>query len=1090
MVQVVLPQVTTEIVSIDTNINEITQSTKPAPFIVITGDRGPHNKVVPVNSKKQFYKYFGKPNISITGPGHYIVDNVLETMTDKVHVVRASVVDSKKNDDNAKIANAIICSSSQDGQIAPVSAKFNFVNGNKFVYIDHEALVGMNLDTIMLGHSDVYSPIAIVTDTTLLPTQAVLSANYTDASVGSSTSCLYVGVYPYYIRDVENSKNYKITKIQKILVNIMPSRAKRAVEQNFYYQLTIDNVDSSGPWAGKSTINLINRDQARLDELVCQKLMLDQATGKLPSIYAGPTNNTSTIAEGVYVSDGGTANNLYCYVFRSINSLSTGWEAGNIFIKTKTKIAYSFNDVNTDATPTKFLFKQNERYAYILQTKADFNVGSNSQSVMNADIQKFKTKVESLKGKWIYPELKSSDDTIDFYSNALSARQVTDIKVYTINDISDEAKTVFKLLGDWSENTISRTGTNNPYITTSTVIGGLFPNFVKVIATGNKFWKTPDDGVGDSAAGNNEQTYGFGLDGEWQGHATNHLVADYENGNKSNYSLLTDQNIICVVKIKLDRAIDIPTSLNDYIFSIPGTNNGLSTDLADATNIDVDENDSTEPLIYFRAPCFDFEPYTVFSDLNKSKFRDIKKDQTNNVLTFTAIGTGKFYNDVFITAERNIGIEKSFVDINNTTIYPYNFINLSIWQQSVDSTPTRIEGPIVCSLLKTDNVGKPFKHPINGRNMSITSMLSTSYYVKCFYGAGHENLRNADARAKLISYLLKPEVLSNISNTFNDTYGGVLLAGGEDGCIFDVTKNNIDLKHPEVTKTLISIYNGTCFDESGTIDKLDEYINPVYRLNYIVTGGFDYTVNIAAMNLTDKRKDCLCISDVGTTNYDDFNISGAYQDKTFVSSLYSGIDSPHAAIYTQSRNHNDVEFTNHNIVLPSTYYALWHNMNIDNRYFVSEPVAGNPKTGDSDAPVYIVKTEQQQYLLNARCNPTIRENGRVSYYLDELTMQKKYDGLSYIHCIKFIHLIKVELADMLRPYIKRKMVSKYASEIQSVVTGYLSQYNSDTLSEKLYSLTSYDAGINIDEANSIINVNLNLSVVKGINAIAVTLNVK
>jgi hypothetical protein len=62
-------------------------------FGVILCDRGPHNRVVQVNSRAQFQKLFGKPNYRRTSPSHYCLDKALE-YTGKVLAIRITPEDS------------------------------------------------------------------------------------------------------------------------------------------------------------------------------------------------------------------------------------------------------------------------------------------------------------------------------------------------------------------------------------------------------------------------------------------------------------------------------------------------------------------------------------------------------------------------------------------------------------------------------------------------------------------------------------------------------------------------------------------------------------------------------------------------------------------------------------------------------------------------------------------------------------------------------------------------------------------------------------------------------------------------------------
>jgi len=59
-------------------------------YVVITGDRGPHNQVVELNSISQFHRIFGTPDLTRTGQGHYMADKFLQHSS-RLFVVRPAV---------------------------------------------------------------------------------------------------------------------------------------------------------------------------------------------------------------------------------------------------------------------------------------------------------------------------------------------------------------------------------------------------------------------------------------------------------------------------------------------------------------------------------------------------------------------------------------------------------------------------------------------------------------------------------------------------------------------------------------------------------------------------------------------------------------------------------------------------------------------------------------------------------------------------------------------------------------------------------------------------------------------------------------
>jgi len=75
-------------------------------YIVTMCDRGPHNRVVRVTSREEFYKLFGKPNYRRTALAHYLADKFLQYSSNLL-IVRAMT-------DDAYLANTRIVKSGKD----------------------------------------------------------------------------------------------------------------------------------------------------------------------------------------------------------------------------------------------------------------------------------------------------------------------------------------------------------------------------------------------------------------------------------------------------------------------------------------------------------------------------------------------------------------------------------------------------------------------------------------------------------------------------------------------------------------------------------------------------------------------------------------------------------------------------------------------------------------------------------------------------------------------------------------------------------------------------------------------------------------
>ena len=90
-------------------------------LIIVLTDRGPHNRVVEINSQTDFYLTYGRPNIDRTGQAHYMADKFLQ-YSNRLLVVRPVLMDSTIESENAAISNIYIKYNAESGSIEVVTA--------------------------------------------------------------------------------------------------------------------------------------------------------------------------------------------------------------------------------------------------------------------------------------------------------------------------------------------------------------------------------------------------------------------------------------------------------------------------------------------------------------------------------------------------------------------------------------------------------------------------------------------------------------------------------------------------------------------------------------------------------------------------------------------------------------------------------------------------------------------------------------------------------------------------------------------------------------------------------------------------------
>lgn len=75
-------------------------------YVVLISDRGPHNRVVELNSQQELYDLFGQPNFEKFGQGHYFANKHLER-SGRIYVVRpVKTTDPDSPDNCSYVANA------------------------------------------------------------------------------------------------------------------------------------------------------------------------------------------------------------------------------------------------------------------------------------------------------------------------------------------------------------------------------------------------------------------------------------------------------------------------------------------------------------------------------------------------------------------------------------------------------------------------------------------------------------------------------------------------------------------------------------------------------------------------------------------------------------------------------------------------------------------------------------------------------------------------------------------------------------------------------------------------------------------------
>jgi hypothetical protein len=217
--------------------------------------------------------------------------------------------------------------------------------------------------------------------------------------------------------------------------------------------------------------------------------------------------------------------------------------------------------------------------------------------------------------------------------------------------------------------------------------------------------------------------------------------------------------------------------------------------------------------------------------------------------------------------------------------------------------------------------------------------------------------------------------------------------------------------------------------------EIREIMFPKYIYNYVVDWTSDLDVINSIINLTDSVGKAFGIFSLplsyGADNDYKIRTEKLYQS-TYNNMLYAG---------EWNLKHYD-EFSGKNIPMPMSYYMMIKHLQIDNQESITQPVAGIVR---GQLPVsnvelsYSPKTKDIEKLRHVQINTIVNETDGV-YAIDQLTMYKKASKLSRINVVKVIQQMRIDLPQLLKPFIQTKETSNVVSSIESIVNDYMNKW--------------------------------------------------
>jgi len=462
----------------------------------------------------------------------------------------------------------------------------------------------------------------------------------------------------------------------------------------------------------------------------------------------------------------------------------------------------------------------------------------------------------------------------------------------------------------------------------------------------------------------------------------------------------------------------------------------------------------------------------------------------DNIWYFTATGAGTWANSIYFVGVRNTELEKMYTiesndpNIDGTPIYKYAFMDLYVYHLNNDGTSTLLEGPWAVSLIRTTSDGQIIRDIYTGRELYIESVINfNSKYVKCTSSLGSELLLNAkDAE------LIRLNILSLFSNekvyrTNVVGYDGIMFSKGEDGCQYD-SRGKLQMDNGMIQGLLVKAFNCQIPSVDGSIENLTNTTYPTYFIDYVISGGFNSTIQNAARTFVDRRGDCLLLADTGAFYNSSKRDVNARQNEVPWNTW-------NAMLYVQYQRMFD-EFTGKNIWMSPVYNAIERHLDVDQKYWIAEPVAGIEK-GAISMPMtlaYKPNIPNLEDLTERELNAVITEPDGV-YLLTQFTTWKRLSVMKRAHAVKFVHFIKKRIPPLLKDILQRKLTGQWSALAQQRINTFMSRYvEGGSSGERYVALSSYSANISSDEARSELNIVITIKPIRAIESINVNILVE
>jgi len=235
-------------------------------YNVIVSDRGPHNRVVEVNSVSDFISMFGNPNIDKTGQSHYLCVKHLQ-MSQKLYVTRPVM-------DDATLSNVTIKYNDPNGSYQRLYGNYSFTHDSTTVNTDRDGLGFVHIGDYIYSIADNHNLANKIVNIDTTSNQIILDSAYTGTTTVNADAYLY---YPGLTKIYDQSVTPPVEFSGFILTN--NSNIVRYTTEFGESQITI------GMW--------LKLPDDRYYQVIDMDIYNNQII--LDKTYSGPTNTSATI---------------------------------------------------------------------------------------------------------------------------------------------------------------------------------------------------------------------------------------------------------------------------------------------------------------------------------------------------------------------------------------------------------------------------------------------------------------------------------------------------------------------------------------------------------------------------------------------------------------------------------------------------------------------------------------------------------------------------------------------------------------------------------------------------------------------------